>query len=383
MICGPTSHETDRPLASSVSSVETLLERHHLQIYQRPRGLSRRLRGLAALLVWRHGVTPHGPAGLEPLGQNTLFVLSQVPGRTRMGRAADMLVVRGYRCCFDPTAGQFCLGGPLQNVCAYDLRYEPFAEATGKIISSRRLNLLKLALDLDMARVTTVQETRCGWPNQPPLPRYWEGFVPGDLPPVPDNAATRQAALRAIDVDYAGPVLPDLRSPGGTLMDLDQDSDGTHLLFSDAQVVRLPSVAVLRPEVQIGRSLAPGVPLGDCLPRRRYPHWRAVAQILGERDSAWLLQQAVAALDESHAGLVCRRIEFVAGPLAAARGVFEDVRPLLNAVWATSMSPPVVWVAPSTRAFCFSRPGLQVDLQGLHSHWATKFELSGPIQPDE
>lgn len=229
--------------------------------------------------------------------------------------------------------------------------------------------------------MAAVQEDVVTLPDRPPLPLYWLGFDEMKLPPVPDNSSTRQAALRAIDVDYVGPMLPCLRSPGGTLTDLDRSTDGVHLLFNNAKVVRLPPAAVLHPAVQIGRWLPPGTLLGDFLPRRRYQHWSAVAQLLGAEDSAWLLQQAVAACDQPHMGLVCRRAEFVAGTLTDVGAIFEDVRPLLGAASSASASPPVAWTVSRSSSFQFSRPRLQVDLKSLHSHWDSRFQLDRPCSP--
>ena len=100
-----------------------------------------------------------------------------------------------------------------------------------------------------------------------------------------------------------------------------------------------------------------------------------MARVLGEQDAAWLLQEAVAALDMEHAGLLCRRLAFAPSQARRALRVFEDVRHLLGWEGRPAKSRIQVWAAPAPGAFRFSAEGVVADLLSVRPDWELRFRL--------
>lgn len=372
---------------------------HEAQVIRRPRRDDRAMIGFAAL-----GVSPGVKSlvvdngGVAELGTFTYFSLARrwvVAGPAPEGgrpfgtpvKSVLATVYLGYKA--RRTGAQIVVGGPHNNVCAYDLRFRPFDDAhkSGKILNSRKHTTVRLGLTLDKA---CEEAARTGETDPAlTLPKFWAAFPADDLPEVEDCQAARRAALEAVRQGYAGPVLPCLRSPGGVVTDVFREEDGSVVVgfaavgkarnkYSELEAddaVTLPRTAVLRPYVRAGYEVAAGAPLADFLPRRLYPNMAKIAELYGPDIAEWLLAEAVAASDEELMGFRCRRVEMCSTQLDKAVKLYEDVRHMLAA--DGTVRPQVVRVRTGPGPLQPGRDGVVVaDFVGLRPEWMCKFEAA-------
>jgi hypothetical protein len=363
---------------------------HKAQIIHRDRHLNRQMLNFAAL-----GISPGVRSfkveqPIREIGSFTYFSLrrSWLTGADGSTPALG-LVFAGYKSRI--ANGRIEIGGAEQNVCAYDLRYRPFysARAGGKILNSKKWTTLRLGLDLDFAC------ERCALKLDDPapfleLPQFWAGFRKESLPVIENCRMARKCAVEAIRPEYLGPVLPSLRSPGGTVTVFCPAADGgIGIGFDEAVGVRgesvgparmalLPRTAVLRPYVKIGVRIEQGAPLADFLPRRTYPNLGMIAELYGADIADLLLQDAVEAMDIEHDGLVLRRAELCSTQLENAERHYEDVRPLLDEHGSVRLQ--VVNIRNGLVPLCPSGGdgAVMANLAEIRPAWARKFK---PLLP--
>jgi hypothetical protein len=366
-----TSRRCSSPWQSAIPEVV----QHEHQIRNRPILLRQRMSRFAAMLTGQTlAQRLHQPRGLSDLGRNTTFVLTRhwAPGCS--GTAAEVIVLRGYKACLHAGAEQIQLGGAENCCCAYDLAFSPKPDLSSRqVLGLDKLEVLRIGLDLDAAIEALASGLVQPTGKAPILPEYWLGFAPAAVPEVVDTLAARQAALLAVGPEYRGPSLPCLRSPGGTITDMDPAEDGVHILFDDTRVATLPPSAVLRCFVKVGAFANAGSVLGDFMPRRRYAEWNAVVRILSKRWAGWLLDQAVRSWDICWRELVCRRSIFVPSQAWSAARIFEVIPPVAPSAYALTMSQIQVWEIVSASSLCFSDQGVVANFKEVRREWRHRF----------
>lgn len=358
---------------------------HEAQIIKRCRRLDRAMLDYGAV-----GISPSVRSLVvdEPvaeLGTFTYFSLRRVWATATDGRSALVCIVfAGYKSRL--VRGRIEIGGPSHNVCAYDLRYRPFPEASagGKILSSQKGTTIRIGLDLDDAVERCTKKVTQADPYLR-LPQFWAGFSKDSLPAVEDCPGARKAALDAVRPGYEGQVLPSLRSPGGKVTAVCPEADGgigvlfdevcTGNKYTDGQgkPIILPRTAVLMPYVREGAVIEKGAPLADFLPRRMYPNIGKVAELYGNDIADWLMQDAAAAADFEHHGLTLRRVELCPTQLDNAVKVYEDVRHLLDEKGV--VRPQVVKVRNGLSPLCpILRDVVVADFANVCDGWVHKFK---------
>ncbi len=357
---------------------------HERLIIKRPRRLDRMMKGYAAVGVSGNVDDLKVDGGVHPLGTLTYFSLHRAwCGPHGHEKAVVGIVLNGYKSCFRD--GRIELGGADNNVCSYDLRFRPFAGANegGRILSTqKRPTTIRLGLTLDEAveRVTRRIDEPAATLT---LPRFWAAFPADDMPTVEDCPAVRKAVMDAVRPGYVGPVLPSLRSPGGVVTSVCHGVDKAAGIgvgfggseFDPTHVVVLPRTAVLRPFLRVGMQIAEGVAIADFLPRRMYPNARKLAEIYGEDIVSWLVQDAVAAADETIEGTPCRRVELCPSQLGRALALYEDVRHMTDP--KTMTVPPQVIRMRVPGALRPDRAEAVVDLYEARRGWSRETEPAG------
>lgn len=361
---------------------------HLAQVINRPRRLDREMMRYAAV-----GVSPGldslqvaADGGVAPVGTFTYFSLRRQWVRLGHGKPdAVALVFAGYKARVED--GRVALGGPRGNVCAYDLRFRPFAGAhsAGKILDTRKRTTLRLGLTLDAAAEKATLWTadprnpRASGPAAEAVepPRFWVAFPDRRPAPPADCPAVSRAVTAAVGPGYVGPPLPGLCATGVGIVSVDRTTDGDYLVGvrrpdGGTGYDSLPRTAVLRPFVRAGVGVTPGTQLADFVPRRAYPNLRKLTELYGPELTDWLVEEVLDSLDDLIEGHTCRRAEFCPGQLPPRGPVFEDVRHLVTA--EKVVRPQLVRMRPGADPLRWERDGVGYDLSGLRPEWAVKFE---------
>ncbi len=362
--------------------------RYERIIHKRSSEVRRYLANVVSLAVQPGDKGGIGIPGMSAVGSNLYFTIRRawVPsGQKSKKRDIVSIVLAGYRAGYQGE-GQALLGGPARNAFAYDMRYVPVERgAAGKIMSWDRPDAVELALQMELTAERSMRDGSL-LRGRFDLPRFWASFDKSSVPLVEDTPAARSAALQVLHPDYRGPVLPSLRAPGGVVSVVYPEVDGigigfggsggTPLASTDDQeafpdeAVMLPPCAVLRPSLKVGTRFDKGAALADFAPRRMYPGWNGLLNVIGEAQAAWLLRDVVQASEIHHNGRVLRPIEFCPEGAKSAVQVVEDIRHMMS-----RRGQPVTQVVHSRdgSALSGSTASVGFDLKSLDSRWAHEF----------